>query len=337
MLNLEQKNLIEKLFQRSCTEEELEQIFRFVKELPEDLASRVMMALWEESRDYPALKTAFSGQLYQKILGRIQEQNGDAFVQPTPIFTLRAGRRRLLGIWSVAAALLLMVALATWLWTNREQQLVVRTEFAEQQTFRLPDGSEVILNANSILKFDQRWNTQDTRKVWLTGEAFFRVKPQPGRGQKFQVITPDLVVEVLGTVFNVYSREEQTSVYLEEGKVALRLKHLPESEKLMEPGDLISYSAKRKIVLTDTKAISPKLQTSWKDGVLIFEDTPLTEVLEKLEAIYGIEFQVVDTVNYRRQITTGLPMEELEIVLPILQNALNLNITEKDGKYILRE
>ena len=57
---------------------------------------------------------------------------------------------------------------------------------------------------------------------------------------KFEVITPDLTVEVLGTSFNVSSREEQTEVFLEEGKIRL---DLGTEEDMMQPGKLCELFA----------------------------------------------------------------------------------------------
>ena len=70
----------------------------------------------------------------------------------------------------------------------------------------LPDGSAVTLNANSKLQY----YTHSARKVWLEGEAFFEVKKIPETAEPFQVVTNDLTITVLGTTFNVNSRNEQT-------------------------------------------------------------------------------------------------------------------------------
>ena len=72
------------------------------------------------------------------------------------------------------------------------------TSYAEQKTIKLPDGSEVVLNAKSVVNFTQKdWDTN--RSIQLKGEAFFKVK----KGSTFRVQTPKGQVTVLGTKFNV--------------------------------------------------------------------------------------------------------------------------------------
>ena len=78
------------------------------------------------------------------------------------------------------------------------------------------------------------------RDQWISCAA---CRKKPDTGSKFQVITADLIVEVLGTSFNVHSRGSQTNVYLEEGRIRVDLGH---EEKYLDPGELIEYSAKKK-------------------------------------------------------------------------------------------
>jgi hypothetical protein len=55
-----------------------------------------------------------------------------------------------------------------------------------------------------------------------------------------------------------------------------------------------------------------------------------------VEEIYGIELVITDTLNENREITTGLPMEELELVLPILEQALGIKIEKRAGQYLIQ-
>lgn len=337
MLKPEEVKLIDKLEQGACTPAEIDYLFQLVKKLPESEASILMGALWQYSGSYPALEDTLSTRIYQKVLSQIMEDKTAGAPEKITVVGRKSLKGQRLVVWSAAAALLLMVSLATWLWISKYRFTVISTAFAEQQTLDLPDGSVVTLNANSTLKFHDNWNDSETRKVWLEGEAFFEVQPKLEKGQKFQVITADLVVEVKGTVFNVNTRQDQTSVYLEEGKVALRLKHQSATKKIMKPGDLLRYSAKKKAILADIKMASSEMETSWKNGVLVFEETPLEEVLIKLEDIYGVTFQCQDPRDKDRKITTGLPVEKLELVISMLENTLGLKIRKVGGKYILAE
>lgn len=329
--------LIEKLDNGGCTEEELGILFRLVKTLPEKEAARIMEKLWKQVQKYPELEGNFSSKMYSKIISRITTTAEIDASKETKVIYVSRWRSRFMPIASAAAVLVLIVGLSTRFWINTDGPTTFTTAYGEPpQPIELPDGSKVKLNANSTLQFEDKWNNTEDRQVWLEGEAYFEVTKKSTTGQKFQVITPDLTVEVLGTAFNVNSHHDQTKVYLEEGKVLLKLKHLEGQQELMEPGDLFSYAAESKKIITNEKKASQNLYTSWKNGVLVFESTALSEVLLKIEEIYGVEIQVAEEANYKREINTGLPMDKLDIVLPMLEDALRLKIEKEEDQLIIR-
>src|SRR5690625_2537866 len=160
-------------------------------------------------------------------------------------------------IWGgIAASIALVIGLYFLIAGNGDflqgqQELVYRTGFGEKLDIELDDGSQITLNANSVLRWAEDWQDNKDRQVVLEGEAFFEVKRQDGI--PFTVMTDDVAVEVLGTSFNVDSRESSTRVYLDEGKINLKLKKetiedhaLEESveieqsnEILLQPGDQV--------------------------------------------------------------------------------------------------
>lgn len=247
-------------------------------------------------------------------------------------------RRRSIRSWRLlaAAAAVLLLGLATWTWLDEKAAAPLvthNTAYGQRQAIALPDGSKVTLNANSSLTYAKVWQEGDSRKVWLQGEAFFEVEKKEETGQKFQVITKDLTVEVLGTIFNVNSHREATKVFLEEGQVQLSLNGL-EQTLLMAPGELIAYAESEKKLPEKVDVIS-STPTSWKDGFLLFKQAPLKEVLEKLEEIYGLSIQVKDSANYARVIDTGLPLENLEEALSVLELTMRLKIRQEGDNYII--
>lgn len=335
MTGPDQKKLIKKLFDGNCTEEELDILFAMVSTLPEQRASEVMAALWQQATAYPRLQRELSQKMYAGILSRIGQADSPAVSPTTPLRKLQRPRKRALRLVGMAAALLLALGLITWLWLDQGWQ-TISTDFAERREVLLPDGTRAILNAHSSLRYKKNWDAVEDREVQLEGEAFFEVTKKPVTGQKFRVHTPDLTVEVLGTVFNVNSRQTQTSVFLEEGKIALTLHQTPQEPRMMVPGELITYSSEKAAIVVDSKAIDPVLHTSWKDGVLTFEDAPLTDILQKVEELYGIRFRIDQAIDLDREITTGLPMEELEVVIPMLEQVLGRPILQEGNGYLIK-
>ncbi len=289
----------------------------------------------EEARSIVAAMTeapAISGlsrEEKEAMLQNVRKRVYPKRAQPT-----LTGRRTWL--LAAAAAVLLLLGAATWLYRQAAPAPIIThsTAYGEQQSIELPDGSMVRLNAHSSLSYEADWETQDSRKVWLEGEAFFEVAEKPQTKQKFQVITKDLTVEVLGTEFNINSHREETKVFLEEGKVKLSLNGLKEA-MLMDPGELVTYS-KNKKEKPAKQRVAPMLHTSWKNGFQSFDKTPLVEVLKKVEEIYGVTIQVKDPTHYDRKITTGLPVENLKEALSVLELTLNLQISKDEDSYTIQ-
>lgn len=332
MRNSNKDILIEKLYKGICTEEEFDEVSKLVKSLPQKEADPILEKLWEQKDNYPGLSSARSSRMYQTILSRIgKEKDGSIVEMPKR----KAGRRTFL---KVAASLLFLIFAGIVFQWSYNGETTISTANNEQQVIELPDGSVVHLNANSVLRYPKKWDDTDDRKVWLEGEAFFEVSKRQASGQKFLVHTPDLTVQVLGTEFNVNTHQERTMVFLEEGAIALKLKNQKKGQKktVMEPGEMLSYSAGRGIVLANTRETKTAVHTSWKNGVLTFDETPLKEVFNKVEEIYGIDLVIQDTLDDNREITTGLPMEELELVLPILEQALGIKIEKRADQYLVQ-
>ena len=210
-------------------------------------------------------------------------------------------------------------------------EVLLATEYGQQLETTLPDGSVVILNAHSTLRFKK----QSSRNVHLEGEAFFEVEKKPKTKAPFRVFTNDLTVTVLGTSFNVNARNDQTKVFLEEGKINLKVAD-PQAEIIeMNPGDLITYSKKQNKIKENSNNVSALENASWKKGTLIFNDTPLTKALYEIEDIYGIQF-VYQTDDLKQQtISGGVPIKDLEVTLQTLTEVYGIQILEQGKRYFI--
>lgn len=246
-----------------------------------------------------------------------------------------AGKKRVLRVhrrWPAAASVALLILASSLIYFQfiHNPEVLLATGFGQTLHATLPDSSEIVLNANSTLRYKKKMS----RKVWLSGEAFFEIRKKSQTHENFQVFTNDLTITVLGTTFNVNSRNEQTRVFLEEGKVNLQLED-PERQIIeMAPGDLVSYSKKQNKVLENHQDDSLE-NTSWKEGVLLFADTPLPQALSQIADIYGVQFEIIDPVLEEKILSGGTPIRDLEITLQTLQEVFAINITKKDGKYLI--
>lgn len=224
----------------------------------------------------------------------------------------------------VAAAILLLVTIGAAMQNYLFNPLISHTTpFGEQLSLVLPDGTEINLNANTMLTYRK----SHPRKVWLDGEAFFKVQKKPSSGANFMVVTDDLTIEVLGTEFNVKEKATKTEVILEEGKIKLNLKRDFQQEVFMDPGEVVTYStANNKEV--EKRQVSSQQLTSWKDGVLVFEDETLETVMERIEEIYGWTSVYQKEELSNRRISMGVPSNDLENVLTMLRRAINIEVDQ---------
>ncbi|MFT4535718.1 MAG: transmembrane sensor, partial [Saprospiraceae bacterium] len=190
---------------------------------------------------------------------------------------------RISSTWRIVASFLIVAGVGLWTYTSSGivNQEIVWTTLEEQKDILLEDGTEVILNKNSRLSYVD----SDVRNVQLDGEAFFNVTKKPIDNEAFTVTTKDLVVQVLGTQFNVNTEDQKTSVYLDEGKVNLNLGENQSPPIQMEPGYLVSYAKTLNKVIENRKADALE-NIAWKDKVILFEETSLQEVLLVVSKVY---------------------------------------------------
>ncbi|MCC5942419.1 MAG: FecR domain-containing protein [Balneolaceae bacterium] len=226
--------------------------------------------------------------------------------------------------WKVAAALLLAFGLSLYLFTSNEfkfndtsQGVVAGATFytlpGEQKTFKLPDGSSVRLNADSELFIPEGYG-KDFREVQLSGEAFFDIIPSAGIS--FEVLTSTARIEVLGTSFGVraWKNREESIVALQSGRVSVRSNSdFIEESTVLEPGEI------SKIVLnkppTPAKQVNLDQYIGWKDNRLVFENTPLSDVLVQLELHYNVAISIDDSSSLDEPVTAEYLDESLEEIL----------------------
>ncbi|ARV13859.1 FecR family protein [Polaribacter sp. SA4-12] len=231
---------------------------------------------------------------------------------------------------SIAASILLLVSVGFY-FINGSSKVTHKTNYGEILNIKLQDGSDVTLNSNSSLSYYKN----ESRKVWLTGEAFFQVDKKVVTNAKFWVLTDDLSVEVYGTSFNVSTKKKKTDVFLEEGNIWLKLNN--GTDKKMIPGNYISYSAEKNKILEDINIFNPTTKTSWKDGSLLFENLSLEKAMEKIEESYGYSIVFKDDKSKNTLITGAVPITNIDICLKAIEKSVDVIITKKGNSLIIRK
>lgn len=239
------------------------------------------------------------------------------------------------GAWaSAAAAILLCVLSALYFYNTQQPWKSYHTNFGETRTITLPDGSSVVLNANSNLTLRTNWREDPAREIWLEGEAFFSVVHQSDN-QLFKVHTLEgVTVEVLGTTFNVYNRTQETKVVLNTGQIRLNIPAQNKPETIfMKPGDMVEYKEQH----YKKKAVDPKLYSAWTDNRIMLNHTSLGDMIRMLEDNYGMEVVVREKALLDQTVSGSMPLGNPDILLQQLAKAFRLKITKEHSTIIIEE
>ncbi len=229
---------------------------------------------------------------------------------------------------AASVAVVLLAAVGYWLFPSPAPRATYRTGYGQTREITLPEGTRVVLNGNSTLTIPAHWPASGPREVWLDGEAFFAVTHRPDH-RKFVVTTPGrLRVEVLGTEFNVYQRQQRTKVSLNAGAVQLHLGPAGGSGPLrMQPDELVEFDGRSERLTR--KRVNAEMISSWKNKKLIFENTSLREVAQLLGDTYGVTATVGTPSLLEQRFSGTVPNENLDVLLDGLAGLFDLEITRQ--------
>lgn len=259
-------------------------------------------------------------ELWENIRYTIGEE-----VEETPVRRLFAPK------WFLMAASLAAVIAASFyvFGDSKPSSTTIQTTYGETRSMRLPDGSEVILNANSSINYLDKWTVGEDRNVTLKGEAYFIVNEQSTttHRDRFIVHTPELDVEVLGTRFNVNTYRPKTQVVLQKGSVQIVTTVNKEEKKYhLVPNQSAVFDKQNDVV--NISKVNTEALVSWKDKRFVFDRTPLSDVAIMLENTYGIKVIIDDKELAAKQISGEIPTSERSSLLLALSTLYSLKIKE---------
>lgn len=169
-------------------------------------------------------------------------------------------------------------------------EAVYRTAIGERSTVTLPDGSVATLNTDTVLRIAYNDTARGVRLV--RGQALFEVAHAKAR--PFEVYAGDRVITAIGTTFDVRLDGTKVKVALLEGKVRVRGRETPAAaptpQLVMVPGELLEARPAEPMKVRNEDL---SLETSWRAGVLVFDETPLAEAVAELNR-YSDKHLVVD-------------------------------------------
>ncbi|SDB48504.1 FecR family protein [Flavobacteriaceae bacterium MAR_2010_188] len=182
----------------------------------------------------------------------------------------------------------------------------------------LSDGTLVTLNSGTKIRFPVKFIEGMKREVFINGEAFFDVAKD--LDHPFIVNTDDIVVEVLGTVFNISSYEEDTeiSTILLEGSVNMHNINSSSDQVILKPG--MKGSWKRDDKSIGIQKVDTELYTGWLQGELIFKNSSFKTIAKTLERKYNVSIDNRNKILSEKELTASfnINIESIEEVLKLI-------------------
>jgi transmembrane sensor len=181
---------------------------------------------------------------------------------------------------SLAAVAVGLLVMNRYLALRGSQSDRFTTRNGEQIEITLADGSRVWLGPKSTLQVNF---TRQRRGIQLaTGEAFFSVRKDPGR--PFVVRSTGGDITAVGTAFNVRAVTDRVTVSVSEGVVAVA----PGSPLAIQRADAVRVASGQQLTFTADESIkalaiaespTPGERARWREGVLVYRDEPLRDVV----------------------------------------------------------
>lgn len=256
----------------------------------------------------------------EQALARHRDELRQRFPMPEPA-PRPARKARLIGVG------LLLVA-ATLYWADpayRREHYA--TTFAQRQAVTLADGSQVTLDSDTRLTVS--WHLRSRRVALDQGQALFDVSTAWTR--PFQVRGGGVEVNVLGTLFNVSLAAQSTQITLLRGRVQVAS---PQGSAQLLPGQQVVARAGRLQAVTRVDA---EAASAWTDNRLVFQRTPLGQVLEQIQRYRRAPIRLDDPSLAELPITGVFDSSNVEALLGLLPSFLPLALaSEADGTLHVR-
>ncbi|RNC66813.1 FecR family protein [Proteiniphilum sp. X52] len=206
--------------------------------------------------------------------------------------------------------------------------------YGKRSTLTLSDGSKVWLNSGSVLEFPAQFDGNNREIRLASGEMYIEVAPDKKR--TFCVRTSDFNVRVHGTKFNLSAyADSPKSVVLVEGSVGLQ--SVGGNEIRLMPNEQAVCSRDGTF---NTQRVDVSHFISWRNGYLMFDDAPMSEVLKQIERYYNLSFNHDKDVTLKDLTCTGkiILSENLDNVMTTIALLTSTRYKKEDNRiYITNE
>ncbi|MFC0518645.1 FecR domain-containing protein [Mucilaginibacter angelicae] len=282
--------------------------------------------IWDESQHIASTKNVDEDAAYLRLQKRLNNTT-PSIAQPAQV------RKMKTSWWVGIAASLLLVCTVAWLtishyYDNKAIAFVKIDSETQTRAQTLPDGSVVTLNSHSTLIYPERF-TGKIRPVTMLGEAFFKVTPD--KTKPFIIKVNGVTVRVIGTSFNIKSRDGKTQVIVETGIVNV-------SEKTkninLNPGEKVLVTKKDGLLAKES--IKGRLYNYYATHELVCDETPLYELVSSLNEVYGAHIVIGNKAIANLPITTVFKDQSLDQVLLVISETFKIKVERGKKGIVLK-
>ncbi|RKR09008.1 FecR family protein [Flavobacterium sp. 90] len=207
----------------------------------------------------------------------------------------------------------------------------LKIPYGKKFEVQLSDGTVIHLNAGTSLRYPIQFLKNQSRQVYLTGEAYFEVAKD--KAHPFTVNTQEVNVEVLGTKFNVnsYTEDISTDVVLVEGKVSLyKERKTADNQVYLTPG--LKGSNIRGQQKIETESVNTDYYTAWVKGSLVFKNASFESIIKKLERHYNVTFINKNKKLAKEIFNARFDNEPIEVVLKYFSDSYAIDYKIDEDK-----
>ncbi|HLO53065.1 MAG TPA: FecR domain-containing protein [Saprospiraceae bacterium] len=224
--------------------------------------------------------------------------------------------------WMYGLAAILIVGLLSVVFLMNDEKMPLELIANETSVTRsLSDQSEVTLQANSKISYEDGFGTEH-RQLKLTGKGKFTVTHN--ESLPFIIESNGVFIEDLGTLFSVESMPDSDTVYVVVNEGIVRLYDEHGSEIIIKAGEKAWYIRSQKTIITDLETKVLKFD---------FKDTRLVEVVDLLEKTYQIDVQLSPESIGECKITTQFFDEEVATIITVIAETLGFKYEYQDHHY----
>jgi len=314
------QEIANKYFEGRATDEELEQLLRWLRKKENRIVFDKFRLVWQSSheRDYFPNGGRESWNRLQMQLWQKSFKTWQSTKKIEKLFRYAAIFFFVLSIGSL-----------TWYFTHKsvhipETYTTVAADKGHISKVQLPDGTKVWINSGSEISYNNHFASLH-RNIRIKGEAYFDV----AKNENIPMIIEcgQVNVKVTGTSLNInsYSGENDIEVVLEEGSVELTNINDNATLYKLHPGNRLLFSRECKISVFDVNTYK---YTSWKDGIINLYDLTMEEVIMRLNSRYNQKFEIDPAVkNFKYTFT--IKNEQLHEILQLMEKITPIIIEQK--------